>query len=446
MHSKCPGLALRKQPAMSANGAAAEKRQPVDGDVGPKKAEPELTYSWWPQLTAELKKAYLAAFKNVQLASYKETEPQLVQTEAQKNELTTSLEEELNEGFADPDSRFLIAFMGKEPVGFIAIYDRKDYISIRQLVVLPEYQHQNVGKALLGLVQLRYPDRPYYGIARISNQRARKFYAEFMKAEEGAVFLEKEHPKLKKEDGWVGLSVGKIMLRKTAICVVLHGDEQEGSSVGIAKDIETLDNFWRQYPDVSFVTIRAADISLADLQYYMTELRAQQLQKLFLFYTGHSQNVADSEYPGVLFKDAFVSIERDIFEYVKSRFELAIVGSDCCNSLPARSEDEARPQETHRPPRVHPFSASGSLLFTSSSKGEPSYGSASAGGRFTRTFFNLFMGYWIDALTRTKQRLALHQAKQTPRWSRESDLIEDMARPVGPAPLSPNLSFVKQRR
>ena len=53
------------------------------------------------------------------------------------------------------------------------------------------------------------------------------------------------------EAGWVGLNVGRIMLRKSAICVVLHGDEQEGSPVGIARDIDTLDNFWKHYPDLT---------------------------------------------------------------------------------------------------------------------------------------------------------------------------------------------------
>jgi len=360
--------------------------------------------------------------------------------------LVASLKEELHDSLADPAGSYLVVRQGSTAVGFVSVYERSGYVAIKMLAVLPEYQKLNYAKTMLALVQLRFPDRPYFGITRHAYASLRKFYAEYMNAVEDnyRVLFATEYPKLKLEDGWVTLNVGKISLRKSYLCVVLYGEELTGfPPVGIAKDISTIDKFFSRYSDVTFDTIAATSVTFENLLEYFVHVRTKQVEKVFVYYSGHGSNATDSKFPSIQLKGSFVSLERDLFAKLKAIFAMSVLGADCCNVVPSEPEDEGRPQLIARPGVAHPFSATGHLHFCSSSKGQPSMGSATLGGRFTRTFFPAFAGNWDDGLTATTKLLQYYPFVQVPVMERDA---WDQEGARSPAPKSPNFSFVTHVR
>jgi len=313
---------------------------------------------------------------------------------------------------------------GDRPTAFATVLDYSDRGFIR-IAELQSIQPQvGDGEFILRTIQRRFPEGVKYGVVH-KKSSARRFYAK-LGAEEGKYWFPESHPNQRKEDGWIGISFGSLLERKRYLCVILYGEES-GLSVGISLDVKAIEAFFQKFKDVSIVKIKTGFINAEGLQNYLRmQFQKESFSKVVIIYSGHAMNGRTSEYPAFECKNReLIRLKEDIHDFCCSLFEFSVVGADCCNSIQV-PEMMAWPKAPPTPADMeNPFIGSGHLLFSSSKKGQPSFGSGNSGGFFLQTFLSLFVGDWIFTLERVKEKLQSFAFCQEPQWDTQ-DFVQFM--------------------
>jgi hypothetical protein len=346
------------------------------------------------------------------------------------------------EKYLDLENCWVFVLLDEEtPTAFATVLDfsKDGFVRVAELQsVMPQ---KGDGEIMLRAIQRRFPDLVRYLVVHKDNS-ARPFYSK-LGGEEGKYWFPHCHPEQLKEDGWIGITFGELRSVKRYLCVILYGQEYPRGSVGIEVDVKTIEEFFKGWSDVKIVKIAATDVDLADLQNYLRK-QSSQFRKIVIMYSGHALNGKTSLFPAFPCKsrDSSIRLKEDLHEFCSSTFEFSVVGADCCNSIPVHDLlfwPKAPPAHAEK---EHPFTGTGHLLFSSSKKGQASYGSADNGGLFMRHFFFFLLGDWKVALERTKERLLSYPVFQEPQWE-DHNFVQYMPKEASET-LADSFSFVEE--
>lgn len=170
---------------------------------------------------------------------------------------------------------------------------------------------------------------------------------------------------------------------------------------------------------------KSLEITLQNLQTTTEDL-------IVFYYSGHGTN-EKGDYPSLDINGETVSVE-DIYQELKrQKARLKLVLTDCCNNFQV---EKGNPQnDNFKPDMPAPdackklfLESQGSILLTSSKKGEPSI-ATSQGSHFTNAFMQAFVqsnnfgqNNWKNVFKQTQSKLTDWNVAQTIVWTDESQL------------------------
>lgn len=195
--------------------------------------------------------------------------------------------------------------------------------------------------------------------------------------------------------------------------LLLYGDlaNKHVPDAGFLTDIKRIRSTFNCIgEDGSYEELQVSNIPSDEIVDKITKIR-EEFNKIFIYYAGHGFNDEIGSFPSFETGDGRIQLS-DIHDLcIDLKFELSVVGSDCCNvvhkhhacvrSTVPRGDDEETVEVM--------FTAEGHLLFSAASKGEHSNGVGDdfpePGGFFTTAFFTCFDGNWIDSLFSAQKRV-----------------------------------------